>query len=108
MVVQKEQDVPSFWGLGWHLAFAACCRAFSAALAIVHDGWIGKKRMRDCQTPTKHCDWFNTITMAPGKVIPETIQWIVVRLSTRLSIEEICMYVDISKRSVEKIMAHFR
>ena len=46
--------------------------------------------------------------MGSGKAIPESVQWIVIRLSTRLSVEEICMYADISKRSVERIMAYFR
>ena len=46
--------------------------------------------------------------MIAGKAILECVQWIVVQLSTQLSTEEICMYIDVSKRSVERIMAHFR
>ena len=47
-------------------------------------------------------------SMGAGKPIPECVQWIVVRLSTCLSVEEICMYADISKSSVDRILAHFR
>jgi len=46
--------------------------------------------------------------MVQGKAIPEPVQWIVVRLSTLMPLEEVCMYTDVSKRSVERIMAHFR
>ena len=46
--------------------------------------------------------------MGQGKAILEVVQWIVVRLSATMPIEDVCMYSDISKRSVEKIMAHFR
>ena len=46
--------------------------------------------------------------MGHGKAIPESVQWIAVRLSTRLPVEDVCMYTDISKRSFERIMAHFR
>lgn len=45
--------------------------------------------------------------MVQGKAIPELVQWIVVRLSTSMSMDDVCMYTDVSKRSVERIMAHF-
>lgn len=46
--------------------------------------------------------------MAKGKPIPETVQWIVIRLSTRMSVDEIAMYTDIGVRSAQRILAHFK
>jgi len=46
--------------------------------------------------------------MAKGKAISVQIQWIVIRLSTRMSVDEIAMYTDIGVRSVQRIMAHFK
>jgi hypothetical protein len=46
--------------------------------------------------------------MVQGKAIPEPVQWIVVRLSALMPVEDVCMITDISKRSVERIMAQFR
>ena len=44
--------------------------------------------------------------MVKGKPIPETVQWIVIHLSTRMSTDEITMYTDIGMCSVERILAH--
>src|ERR1700731_2148372 len=46
--------------------------------------------------------------MGRGKAIPEAVQWIVIRLSTAMSEEDIAMYTDISTRSVRKILAYFK
>ena len=47
-------------------------------------------------------------TMPQGQAIPESIQWIIIRLSTAMSIDEICGYTDISNRKVRDILAHFK
>ena len=46
--------------------------------------------------------------MPQGKAIPSVVHWIVVRLSTTMSEEDIAMYTDISIRSVRKILSTFR
>jgi hypothetical protein len=46
--------------------------------------------------------------MAVGKAIPETVHWIVIRLSTIMSVDDIAMYTDISVCSVKRILGHFR
>jgi hypothetical protein len=45
--------------------------------------------------------------MAQGKAIPEVVQWIIIRLSTMFSAEEISMYTDVGTRKVSGIIAHF-
>ena len=46
--------------------------------------------------------------MGRGKAISEEVQWIIIRLSTKLNQDEISMYVGVSIRSVERIIAHFK
>jgi transcription initiation factor IIE alpha subunit len=46
--------------------------------------------------------------MPQGQAVPESIQWIVVRLSTAMTIDEICGYTDISNQKVRDIIAHFK
>jgi hypothetical protein len=46
--------------------------------------------------------------MGQGKAIPDCVKWIVVRLSTSMSVEDIAMYTDISQSSVQRILAIFR
>ena len=45
--------------------------------------------------------------MARGKAIPEVVHWIIIRLSTILSAEEISMYTDVSTCKVSEIIAYF-
>ena len=45
--------------------------------------------------------------MARGKAIPEVVHWIIIRLSTILSAEEISMYTDVSTHKVSEIIAYF-
>jgi transcription initiation factor IIE alpha subunit len=45
--------------------------------------------------------------MAKGKSIPEAIRWVIIRLSTAMTTEEISMYTDVSERSVRKILSYF-
>jgi hypothetical protein len=49
-----------------------------------------------------------TTKMPQGKAIPSVVHWIVVRLGTTMSEEDIAMYTDISIRSVRKILSTFR
>jgi transposase len=46
--------------------------------------------------------------MAKGKAVPKSIRWIVVRLSTTMTEDEISMYTDIGVRTVQKILVHFK
>ena len=46
--------------------------------------------------------------MAQGKSIPEVVHWIIIRLSTAMTAEEIAMYTDVGLRSVKKILSHFK
>ena len=46
--------------------------------------------------------------MVWGKAIPEAVQWIIIRLSTTMKVDEISMYTDVGTRSVKRILAHFR
>jgi hypothetical protein len=46
--------------------------------------------------------------MGQGKFIPESTQWIVVRLASTMSIEDTAMYSDLSTRSIRRILAHFK
>ena len=46
--------------------------------------------------------------MGRGKAISEEVQWIVVRLSTKMNVEDISMYTGISIRSVQRILACFQ
>ena len=45
--------------------------------------------------------------MAKGKAIPESTQWIVIRLATCMPVDEIAMYTDIGVRSVKRLLAYF-
>jgi hypothetical protein len=45
--------------------------------------------------------------MPKGKAISPDIQWIIIRMSTCLSVEDISMYTDLTIRSVKKILAHY-
>jgi transposase len=47
-------------------------------------------------------------SMGHGKVIPEDMHWIVIRLSSVMSVDEIAMYMDIGKRSVIRILSYFK
>lgn len=46
--------------------------------------------------------------MARGKATPEVVHWIVIRLSTVMSAEEISMYTDVGVRKVNEILAYFK
>jgi hypothetical protein len=46
--------------------------------------------------------------MGQGKFIHESIQWIVIRLASTMSIDDTAMYSDISPSSIRRILAHFR
>jgi hypothetical protein len=45
--------------------------------------------------------------MGKGKPIPEEIQWIIIRLSTAMSWEDIAMYTGVSQRKVNDVMSTF-
>jgi hypothetical protein len=46
--------------------------------------------------------------MARGKEIPEVVHWIIVRLHTTMSAEEISMYTEVSVRKVNGIITYFK
>jgi hypothetical protein len=46
--------------------------------------------------------------MTKGRPISWDIQWVVVRMSRTVPLQEIAVYTDISIRSIERILAHFR
>jgi len=46
--------------------------------------------------------------MGQGKFIPESTQWIVLRLASTMSIEDTAMYSDVSPSSIRRILAHFK
>ena len=46
--------------------------------------------------------------MARGKAVPEVVHWIIIRLSTIMSTEEISMYTDVGVRKVHEILTHFK
>jgi hypothetical protein len=46
--------------------------------------------------------------MAQGKVIPEVVHWIIIRLATTMSAEEISMYTDVGMCKVNQILSHFK
>jgi hypothetical protein len=50
----------------------------------------------------------DTQLMGQGKRIPEEVRWIIIRLSTTMTEEEVAMYTDVSVRTVRKILAYFR
>ncbi|KIM64201.1 hypothetical protein SCLCIDRAFT_115916 [Scleroderma citrinum Foug A] len=45
--------------------------------------------------------------MGQGKKMSPDIQWAIVRMSGRLSYDEISMYLDVSTRSVRRVMSYF-
>ena len=47
-------------------------------------------------------------TMTQGQAVPESIQWIIIRLSATMPAHEISGYTDISDRKVRDILAHFK
>ena len=51
---------------------------------------------------------FHHHTMTQGQSIPESIQWIIIRLSATMPSYEISGYTDISDRKVRDILAHFK
>ena len=46
--------------------------------------------------------------MGQGKKMSPDIQWAIVRMLGRLSYDEISMYLDVSTRSVRRVMSYFR
>jgi hypothetical protein len=46
--------------------------------------------------------------MVQGQAVPEVVQWIIVRLSVTMPVEDIAMYTDVGQRTVKKIISHFR
>ena len=42
-----------------------------------------------------------------GEPISEEIQWIIVRLSTAMSLEDVAMYTGVSQRKVNDVMSTF-
>lgn len=46
--------------------------------------------------------------MDQGEFISESVQWIVIRLASLMSVEETAMYANISTTSVRQIVAHFK
>ena len=51
--------------------------------------------------------WLTT-TMPQGKAVPEAIQWIIIRLSVKMTSHEIAMYTDIGERKIRDILTHFK
>jgi hypothetical protein len=50
-----------------------------------------------------------TITnMARGKAIHEAVHWIIIRLSTVMTAEEISMYTDVGTRKINEIITYFK
>jgi len=46
--------------------------------------------------------------MGQGKFIPESTQWIIIHLSSTMSIEDTAMYSDILPSSIRRILAHLK
>ena len=46
--------------------------------------------------------------MAWGKPIPKTTQWIIIGLSTTMSVEDIVLYTSISPASIRRILKFFK
>ena len=46
--------------------------------------------------------------MVSGQAIPEAVHWIVIRLSTAMTPEDVAMHTDLGLSSVKKILAYFR
>lgn len=46
--------------------------------------------------------------MANGKAISEAVQWIIIKLNTTMSADEISMYTDVSVRKVHEIIKYFK
>jgi hypothetical protein len=46
--------------------------------------------------------------MARGKPIPEAMRWVVIRLSTTMTVEEIATYTDLGQRSIARILDNFK
>jgi len=46
--------------------------------------------------------------MPAGKLITEDIQWIIIRMSPAMSVEDIAMYTDVGECKVRDILAHFK
>ena len=46
--------------------------------------------------------------MVRGQAIPEAVQWIIIRLSPTMTVDDIAMYTNISTCSIERILAYFK
>lgn len=46
--------------------------------------------------------------MPQGKPVSEEVQWIIVRLGTVMSTNDIAMYADLSEHKVKDILAYFK
>ena len=51
---------------------------------------------------------FPSAFMTNGKSTSEAVRWIVIRLSTAMTEEDIAMYTDICPRTVRKILSYFK
>jgi CRP-like cAMP-binding protein len=66
----------------------------------------GRSTLKTNSIDHRHHQQF--LSMGRGKSIPESTQWIIIRLASAMSIEDITMYTDVSPSSVRRILAHFR
>ena len=57
--------------------------------------------------PPSYWNYFAQI-MARGKPIPETTQWIIIQLSTTMSVDDIAPYTSISPASIRRILKFFK
>jgi hypothetical protein len=48
------------------------------------------------------------VAMVRGRTLPPEVRWIVIRLSTVMSKEEVSIYTDIPLRSIERIIQYYR
>jgi hypothetical protein len=46
--------------------------------------------------------------MVQGKPVPESTHWIIIRLSSTMSHEDVAMYTDVSVRKVKEIITYFK
>ena len=50
----------------------------------------------------------HSLPMGQGKFIPDSTQWIIIRLASTMSIEDTAMYSDVAPSTIRRIIAHFK
>ena len=98
-----HHEMPQKFACTMVVVFSWCCENFSVQVRSDNCDLLERTNTYPKEETQQH----TITTMAQGKAIPEAIHWIIIRLSTVMSAEEISMYTDVGVRKVNEIIMYF-